>query len=159
MIWAHRNADAESLNAPCTNARWRSRSMSTQSLQDLIGTLRFRDEYLQLRNIGVPLDERGNAAESRDRECVKIPHCIAHRTRVGIDQDRAIAVRIHAVTGEVNLAHVTRIDMRDVLPCIEAVIATTDIDVVDVQQQSAAAAIGQRLQKLPFGHLRVRKLQ
>ena len=75
-----------------------------QSLDKLIGTLGFRDEYRQRRDISVPLDERGNAAESRDGECVEFPHCIAHRTRVGIDQDREIAMRIHAMTGEMELA-------------------------------------------------------
>src|SRR5262245_29425705 len=113
LICAQIDAGADSLNAPWTNARWRSRSMSMWRLQEFIGALGFRHEYVQRRDISVPLDERGNAAESRDRESVELPHGIAHRTRVGIDQDREIAMRIHAVTGEVNLAYVARIDVHD----------------------------------------------
>ena len=74
--------------------------MSMQRLQESIRATGLSNEYVQRRNIGVPFDERGNAAEPRDRERIEIPHCIAHRTRVGIDQNREVTVRIFNLAGQ-----------------------------------------------------------
>src|SRR5687768_4132109 len=127
-----------SYNAPSTNARWSSRSDSIGVLQVSIGTTRLGDEYLQRRDFRVPFDQCGYAAEPDDREVIEIPDCVANRARMRVDENFTILVAIDAVTGEMDLLHVVALYVSEVHASIETVIATADVNIVDVKQQPAA---------------------
>src|SRR5437867_4414869 len=77
-------------------ARWSSRrsGAGTEYLCfDHAGPLGLGEDLLELRDVIVPLDEGGDAAEARERVTVERPDCGDHRRVVRVEEVRpAVAV-------------------------------------------------------------------
>src|SRR5258708_38256941 len=58
------------------------------------------------------------------------------------------------MAGDMNLRHPVRGDAVDIRQGIKTVVSGGDIDVVDVQENSAVGPFHDFVQELPFGHLR-----
>src|SRR3990167_10735151 len=97
----------------------------------------------------IALKQRGNRAEVLKRALVELPDRVADRLIMGVDQIAAIV----AVARQVQLAYALPRQAADKLPGIKTMVARTDVDIVDVQQQLAAALFAQRAEKLPFAEL------
>jgi hypothetical protein len=77
---------------------------------------------------------------------------------VRVDQDRCAVGLARREAGQMDLLHRMHRHRVDITPRIEAMVVRTDEDVVDVEQQAAAAAPRHLGDKLPFGHRRIGKL-
>ena len=82
----------------------------------------------------------GRAVERPDRRCDPRP--------VRVDQARAAGIE----SGEMDLGHALGRDRREIGLRVEAVIDRVDIDVVDVEQQLAAAFARDGGDEVPLGH-------
>ena len=80
------------------------------------------------------------------------PDTIADRPVVRVDDDIALLV-----TGEMHLPNPLQRQTADVFEGVETVIVRADEDIVHVEQQAAARATRHLRQKLPLGHLVLRK--
>ena len=95
------------------------------------------DELGERRNVVVALDHGRHRTEMGDRLAIEIPHLIAHRMVVGVD-DVGFLV---AMTGDMELHDaVARHAVQEIVGG-EAVIEGADIDVVDVEQEPAIGTL------------------
>src|SRR5215472_5131475 len=118
------------------------------------------DEDRESRQVGVPFDQGGNRAKSRQRLGIEFPDLGDDARAVIIDAQRAAALELpDAVAGEVELADRGRRQGGEVSRRIPAVVAGTDIDIVDVAQDAATSAVSYRREKLPFRDRRVSPAQ
>ena len=99
----------------------------------------------------VPLDQRGDVAEPGDGVTIEIPHAVAHRMIVRVAQ----VGRQRLVPGQVKLPDALPRDGVEKGGRIEPVVVRADEHVVDVQQEAAVGALGERRQKLRLAHRRV----
>ncbi|OFA09152.1 hypothetical protein DUPY_01440 [Duganella phyllosphaerae] len=105
-------------------------------------------QHHQRRNIGIPFDQRWHGAEAFQRSLVELPDRRGHGSAVVVDD----CLRRYQVTAQVQFAHRGGRDRLQGGQRIFAVVALVDIQVVDVEQQAAAGARGQRRQELRFAH-------
>src|SRR5260370_2291506 len=82
-----------------------SRSGSTARLQNLIRLVRLSNEYLERGNVGIPLDERRDAAKAFQRKCVQIPYRVADVSIVSVDAELAAADTVDRMTRKMDLLH------------------------------------------------------
>src|SRR6516225_9083807 len=91
-------------------ARWISSSVGIGDLlpgavEERRGARGLVDQDREGRQVGVPFDQRGDCAKSRQRLGVKLPDLGDDARTVIIDAQRAAALELpNAVAGEVNLA-------------------------------------------------------
>src|SRR6516162_4546268 len=85
--------------------RCNSRSDSTQRLRDSVGLLRFGDEHLKCRNIGVPFDQRRPDPEPLQGGPVEVPYGFGHVRAVAIYPYRVLPDAIDHMTGQVKLLY------------------------------------------------------
>src|SRR6516165_9114753 len=141
-------------------ACWISRSVGIGDLPGAVeqrrGARGFADKDRERRQVGVPFDQSGNRAKSRQRLGVKLPDFGDDARAMVVDAQRAAALELpDAVAGEVDLADRGRRQGGEVDRRVPAVVAGADIDVVDVAQDAATGAASHRRKKLPFRDRRV----
>jgi hypothetical protein len=73
---------------------------------------------------------------------------------VSIDQ-QAAAGSVGRMTGEMNLLHTLSRQAMKIMEWVEAVIHAVDVNIVDIEQQSAARLSNNGAKKFPFGKLRM----
>src|SRR5262249_21094930 len=95
---------------------------------DRAGAVRLRKHLLELRNAIVPLDQRRDRPEARDRVPVERPDGWNDRRVVGVEEMRAVI----GVAREVDLADARGGERVDVDLGREAVVHRTDVDIVHV---------------------------
>ena len=98
--------------------------------------IEFGDQFGQGRNMVITFDHRGDRSDALERSCVKLPDLFTNRMIMGIDH----VVAVVAVPGQMDLPDLLRGQGGHIGVSVEAVIARTDIDVVDVEQDAASAA-------------------
>src|SRR5689334_25243376 len=127
-ITAH--ATESSLNA-AANAPCISRSEATHLSQYLVRAPTLCDEGRERRNVGVPLDERGQRAEAVHRVSIQLPDRIADLRPMVVDEHVANT----SVAGKMNFADAIDRKSVDEGLRIEAEIPRTHVHVIDVEQQ------------------------
>src|SRR5271169_1684577 len=123
------------------------------SIGQLLGMMRLVQQDLERGKVGVPLNQRGHAAEASKRRGIELPDGLCDPGAVVIDQN--VYVLRGVMAGEVDLAD--RLDRRrvEIGDGVEPEIPRADMDVVDVAEDAAAGSTGD------FGHefrLRDRRL-
>jgi len=108
--------------------------------------LRFGEQHLELRDVVVPLDQRGDRAGALDREAVEIPHGVDDVPVVRVDDVRA-EIR---VAGEVDLDDALGGNRFDERERIEPVIVGRDEHVVHVEHQADVGALRHFSDELPL---------
>src|ERR1041384_2005658 len=112
------------------------------------GAFDFGRQYIERRHVAVPLDQ-GRRMTARERPAIKVPNDIANRTAMVVDQQTcAAAVAVFGEASKVKFADVLHWKRIDIGPCVEAVVDRGNVDVVDVEQQSAAGALRHGAQEL-----------
>ncbi len=112
-----------------------------------------RCEHVERRDVRVPLDQRRHAAEARHGGFEQRPHFRCDRRAMRIDHDRPGGVE----AGEVDFRHGCRRNGGEIGQRIDTMVACIDVDVVDVDQQPAAGARGDRRHELVLGDRRFRE--
>ena len=102
-----------------------------------VGLQCFAMHFVEGWNVVVPLQQRCRWSGQLDRPRVQPPHRIDHRMVVGIED---VLLKL-GVAGDVDLCDALVGDAVQVIKRIEAVIARGDVDVVDVEQNSAVGAL------------------
>ena len=100
------------------------------------------------RNLGIPFQQRRNAAGFLMRQAIQFPNWVGHMIIVRVDQMRAA----RSVAGQVHLHDSLVRQIANVLDRVEIVIHARDVNVVDVEQQAAIGFFGHAREKFPFGH-------
>src|SRR5689334_15258263 len=80
----------------------RSRSASMPRLQYSVCLVCLSGKHRQRRNVRVPLDESRNMAEPVDSSGIELPHGVAHRRVVRVDENLAALKGASTVTGEMH---------------------------------------------------------
>ena len=89
-------------------------------------------------NVVVPLDRASRRAPKRRTAArVQLPHLVAHRVVVRVEQVGAVV----GVAGEVELDDALDRHAGEVVARVEAVVEGADEDVVDVEQDAAVGAL------------------
>lgn len=127
------------------NFRWR------QILRRLEG---FRVNFVEGRDVVVPLEQGCGGAYALDGSCVEMPDGVEHGMIVGVE-DVLFELR---VSGDVDLSDALGGDAVDVVEGVEAVVLRGDVDVVDVEQDAAVGGFDDFIEELPLGHLGLVKL-
>src|SRR5882724_10586454 len=117
--------------------------------------LGFGAQHLPLGDVVVPFDQRRNRTAPLYRQAIEVPHGRDDVAIVGVEQMRPFV----AVAGEVNLTHAIRWHREDISLGVEAVIDRAHVDVVHVEEDPAVGPFGDRCEKLPLGHRRVREAE
>src|SRR5690348_10768292 len=104
------------------NRSWVSRSECKRLSRDAVGRVRFGHEYGERRQIDVPLDERGDDAETRDRTGVQPPHIVADPRIVGVDEHGMAFELARAMAGQMYLADRGARNSQQIVHGIESVI-------------------------------------
>src|SRR5262245_60908598 len=131
----------ESSNSARAKTRCSSRSAGTARLHDLVGSVCFRRELAQARNVRVPLYQRWRRAEALNGCGVELPDRLAHRRIVSVHENLPLADAPSAVPGEMHLAYRLPRNPAQIKIRIEAVIRGADVDVVHVEQESAVGLV------------------
>src|SRR5436853_2677721 len=142
------SAAASLKTAAAENARCHSCSDGIASLEDDLCLCRLVEQDLERRDIGVPLDQRRLGAEAYDGGAVELPYRSGDPGPVGIDE--AVSARVEP--GEVNLGHRVGRNGRQIGARVEPMIDCVDVDIVDIEEQLASGAAGDRGDELPFAH-------
>src|SRR5262249_50443291 len=133
-------AGASSTWAPI--AVCRSRSDSTARLprraEHPLRLLRLGHQDRKLRQVAVPLDQRRDGAESRDRLGIELPDALADGRTMIVDAEGDTPHLAERMPGEMDFAHGRSRDGVEVAERVEAVVAGADEDIVHVEQQAAA---------------------
>src|SRR5580658_6853692 len=114
-----------------------------------VGFQGFRVDFVEAGNVVVPLEQRGGGAAAIDGARVEIPDRIDHRVVVRVED----VLLVLGVAGDVNLGNAMRGHGVDVIHGVKFVIHRGDVDVVDIEENAAVAALDDFAQKLPLGHL------
>src|SRR3989449_11744204 len=143
----------EAANARCSSSKAGMRALLAH---EALRLRRFVEQHRERRHVGVPFDERRHAAENGERLGIERPPLARDARAVVVDADRASVLELaHLVTREVDLADALRRQGVQIAPRIEAVVAGTHEDVVDVAQDAASGAPGERRDEFPFGARRM----
>src|SRR5271170_8188023 len=105
--------------------------------------------FVKGRDIVVPLKQSCGVPDTLDRPLVQTPNWIKYRVIVGVED---VLFKL-GVAGDVNLRDALDRNAVDVVEGVESMILGRDVDVVDVEQDSAVGRLHHLVQKLPFGHL------
>src|SRR5581483_9232775 len=119
-------------------------------VENLLRLARFVEEHIERRKIRIPFDQRAHRPEARQRFPIEIPHGSRHAVSVRVDEQTRATQRGAVEACEVDLLHGMRRDRVQIAQRIETVVDAADVDVVDVEQDAAAAAPGNQVEKLPF---------
>jgi hypothetical protein len=104
--------------------------------------LDFARKNAEVWHVIVPFDQCRGMTAPRDRLPVKLPHSASDGPAVIIDQEPgAIAILVLGKAGEMELADMLKRKRADVGSGIETVIDRADVDIVHVEQQSAACTL------------------
>src|SRR5216684_6895380 len=155
---APQTASSSSWSIEVANARCSSSKAGMRALlaHDALRLRRFVEQHRERRYVGVPFDERRHAPENGERLGIERPHLARDTRAVVVDADRAPVLEVaHLVTREVDLADALCRQGAQIAPRIEAVVAGAHEDVVDVAQDAASGAPGERRDELPFGDRRM----
>src|SRR6266853_216812 len=142
------NAAASLKTAAAENARCHSCSDGIAGLEDGLCLCRLVEQDFERRDIGVPFDQRRLGTEARDGGPVEVPYRRGDPGPVGVDE----AVPACVEPGEVNLGHRIARNCRDISARVEPVIDRVDVDIVDIEEQLAAATAGYGGDEFPFAH-------
>src|SRR5689334_13081586 len=97
-----------------------------------------RQQLGESRNVAVALDERWARSNPRDKLSVEVPHELADRLVMAIDQKASFGIR--RMTGEMNFADAIGRDRFEPFNRAETGVVSPHGDIVHVDQQAAAAA-------------------
>ena len=104
-------------------------------------------------HVDLPLDERGDeAARALDRAAVRLPDRLRHGMAMRIDRETVKGL----VTREVDLANAVDRDRVDDRERVVPEVGGIDDDVGHVEEQAAAARLGDAPEERPLGHRRPR---
>ena len=104
-------------------------------------------------DVGVPFEQRGNAARQFVSHAIQLPHRINHRAVVRVDVVRPAV----GMSREVHLHDSFVRQALQKLHGIKIVIEGRDIDVIHVEQQPATGLVGEACDELPLTHRGVSK--
>src|SRR6185437_2683850 len=124
-------------------------------MQMLRGDARLVLEDLEGRQLLIPFDQGRLRADPFDRVCIQPPYRGIDAMVVGVDQEWSAQAFLATEAGQMDLADRGGIDAVDVMHGVDAVVDAVDVDVVDVEQQAAAAAPRQFAEEFPLGHRRM----
>ena len=119
-------------------------------LQNTIGPPGFINQDLQGRKRIIPFDQCGFTPKPFYRIFVKPPYLLGDGPVMGIDQDLATFETIDGRSGEMDLHDPVDWNTAEIILGIEAVIASADIDVVDIEQDPAIGPPGELGDKFPL---------
>ena len=119
------------------------------------GLAEFEEQVRKRRDAGIPLEQSRNPGRVALRPQIERPHRRRHRMIVRVDEVRPAVGEAR----QVDLDDMLGGQAIDVYTRVEAVIARADMDVIDVQQQSAAGRLGQGAEEFPFRNRRGLKFQ
>src|SRR6266568_8789303 len=146
--------------AYCSSSSVGMRDLASCLRDEGVGTGGLPEQNVEGRNVVVPFDEGRNRTEARERLAIKRPHILADARRVVVDaQDAAVWKRPDGVTRKMDLPDDRRRQRGKIRRRVPTVVAGADIDVVDVAQDAAAGAAGDRGDELPFRDGRMAKGQ
>ena len=113
--------------------------------------MRLAQQYIQRRDVGVPLDERWYRPEALQRIAVELPDFRADGAAMVVDHNSAMLVAYQLVPSQMDLCHHAGCDlvqpgaaMRQRIghAATQNGIAGVDVDVVHVHDQAATGAPG-----------------
>ncbi len=99
--------------------------------------------------VGVPLDQGGHVAESPQCHAIQVPHRIAHRRAVRVDEQFLPVEFDGSMARQMNFRDGTRIHGVQIALRLESKIARGDINVVQIQQDPAARFRGDSARRTP----------
>src|SRR5687767_1200477 len=115
-------------------------------------SLRFGAHDVQIGDAIVPFDESRDPTEASHRLPIEVPDGLDDGSVVGVEQ-----VGAHVgVSGQVDLADTVTGEAGQVRLGRKAMVHGADVDVVDVEEQSAVGSLGDGAQELPLLYRRVR---
>jgi len=101
------------------------------------------------RQVRIPFDERGYAAEACDGGFVQRPDTGRDPRVVRVDVQFMALGNSRAVSGEMNFLHRLVRQTREVFVCVEPVVERAHEDVVHVEQDCAAGLARERSEEIP----------
>jgi len=126
--------------------------------EEQLGWGAFRQQDVEARNVAVPFDEGWAWSRSADEGTEQSPDIFRDRRVVAVDQQWAGRVGIGGVAGEMDLANHFGGDFFKIGIRSETEIMGAHKDVVDVDEQPAAAPIGQLPQEVGLAQLMARQV-
>jgi hypothetical protein len=106
---------------------------------DFPGVLCLAEQHFEIRYIVVPFDQRRAPSDGRDRVAVKLPYGVGYRTAVVVDPDLPAIGGVDRVAGQMNLLDQMSRDKTQIETRVLTLIAGTDEDIVDVEQEATAS--------------------
>src|SRR5882672_12221819 len=132
---------------------WSSRSAgmivaARGRLHQTIGDPGLVEQHGQRGDIRVPLDQRGNGAESIESPLIELPHRRGHGRAMVIDEDGPAVRVVLGMAGEMDLAYGIDRQRFEVCDGIEAQVPGCHVNVIDVTEETASRAMYQLGQEL-----------
>src|SRR4029453_715142 len=116
-------------------------------LQNLVCAARLAKEDLERRNVRIPLDQRRHWPEPRHRCPVELPNRRADGVVVRVDHEITVVL----VTGQVNLPDSLPGKGIEIPPGIESMVAGIDVEIVDIEEDSAVGLLDDSPHELGLG--------
>src|SRR3989442_5379009 len=91
------------VNAACNSLHVGICSAPPTRGEQAIGLAGFGHEYRKLRDVGVPLEQRGHRSKARYCQGEQFPYRLAHRCAMVVDQDRLPIGVVDRVPSEMHL--------------------------------------------------------
>src|ERR1700685_243246 len=131
--------------------RCSSRSVGMACLDQLLDPRALGEQRIEAWQPCIPLNKRAHRPETLKRRAVQPPYRRAHRLRMRVDEDRALARTLHAVAGEMDLLNGPARDVLQVEVRIKAMVDGVDVEVIDIEKDGAAGLDREGDEKFPFG--------
>ena len=117
-------------------------------------------QYVERRNVGVPFDQGRHCSKALQRARIQGPDGGSNARAVVIDAQHLVpSMSPNGCARQMDLADCVGRQRIEVSRCVPAVIAGTDVDVVDVAQDAAARALADVGQEFPLRDGRALELQ
>src|ERR1700677_3167621 len=141
-----------------TRMNFARRQVRRVTVEDRLRGGGFSFEHRPFRNIAVPLDQRRNRAASADDDLEELPHRVGNRAVMAVDKQKiAFLIGLYGMSRQMYLAASFAREVGEITKRGISVIGGRDEDVVDVEQQPAAAAAYQLANEVSFAHRRLAK--
>ena len=113
-----------------------------------IGFRRLGQQDRERGQIAVPFDQSSGAGKAADRAFVQLPHGGSDPATMIVDQDAYAVGIVDAVPGEMQLLDGFDREGLDPVPRIAAEVLAGHVDIIDIEQQTAAGASDQFCEEL-----------